>query len=171
MRQTIQKFTQMNRSYKLLNAKGVVLHETATPGATAENEYRYFNTNNVSASAHAFVDWNETIQTVPWNEMAWHSKEPANSMFIGIEMCRPAHHDPDKFNIVYNETVALFSRLFYLILKINKVTSSNLMSHDEVRLKWHRTTHTDPTDYLREYGKDINMFRRDVQAAINKLRG
>lgn len=170
MRITIQKFILNNRSKKPLAAIGVVLHETATPGATAESEFNYFNNNKVGASAHAFVDWTNTVQTIPWNEKAWHAKEPANSMFIGIEMCRPAKHDPAMFDIVYNETVALFSRLFYIVLEIDNVTKDNLMSHDEVRLKWQNTTHTDPTAYFQEYGKTMDMFRQDVEQAILKLK-
>jgi N-acetylmuramoyl-L-alanine amidase CwlA len=167
MRQTVQKFLAMNRSYKKFKPVGVVLHETATPGATASAEFKYFNSAARGASAHAFVDWTETIQMIPWDEAAWHAKEPANSQFIGIEMCRPKIHDTEKFEIVYNEAVALFSRLFFIVLKINKISKDNLMSHDEVRLKWRNTSHTDPTAYLKEYGKTMDGFRADVQAAIN----
>jgi N-acetylmuramoyl-L-alanine amidase CwlA len=169
MRQTVQKFLAMNRSYKKFKPVGVVLHETATPGATASAEFKYFNSAARGASAHAFVDWTETIQMIPWDEVAWHAKEPANSQFIGIEMCRPKVHDTEKFEIVYNEAVALFSRLFFIVLKINRVSKDNLMSHDEVRLKWRNTSHTDPTAYLKEYGKNMDGFRTDVQAAIDKL--
>ena len=45
------KLIQNNRSGSRLNPKGVVVHETATPGATAEREYQYFNGGDRGASA------------------------------------------------------------------------------------------------------------------------
>lgn len=169
MRVTIQRFITQNRSYTAIVPQGVVVHETATPGATAKSEYAYFNSSYRAASAHAFVDWIETIQTVPWFEKAWHAGPTANKRFIGVEMCRPAKHNVEKFIIVYNETVALFSRLFHIVLKIDKITPDNLMSHDECRIKFKDTTHTDPTGYFKEYGKTMSQFRADVQTAINNL--
>jgi hypothetical protein len=115
----------MNRSNKKFKPVGVVLHETATQGATAQNEFSYFNNNKVGASAHGFIDWNEDVQTIPWDEKGWHAKEPANSMFIGIEMCRPKDNDPqkkDKMIATYNASVDAFARLFFYVLKINKIT-------------------------------------------------
>lgn len=170
MRITRQKFIAQNRSNKKFYPIGVVLHETATPGATAQAEYSYFNNTKVGASAHAFVDWDETIQTIPWDEVAWHAKEPANSMFIGIEMCRPKKHDATKFAVVYGESVALFSRIFHLLLGIDKITKDNLMSHSEVSAKWKNSTHTDPDALFKEYGKTMDIFRADVQKAIDQLK-
>jgi N-acetylmuramoyl-L-alanine amidase CwlA len=171
MRQTIQKFIEKNRPKTPLQAKGVVLHETANPGATALNHWQYFNYMTRNASAHAFIDWAETIQTIPWNERAWHAGKTANSKYIGIEMCRPRKHSEDEFNIVYNEAVLLFSRLLYIVLKIDTVTIDNVLSHDECRKRFKDTTHNDPTALFKEYGKTINRFREDVQNAINKLKG
>jgi len=172
MREFKKQFIAMNRSSKKLNAVGMVLHETATQGATAQNEFNYFNKNKVGASAHAFVDWNESVQFIPWDEQAWHAKNPANQMFIGVEMCRPKDSDPkklEKMNIVYNASIEDFARVFKYILNINKITKDNLMSHDEVRLKWNNTTHTDPTSYLKEISKSMDVFRQDVQNKLNQL--
>lgn len=171
MRETIQKFITQNRSNKPLKAIGVVLHDTADPGATDEAEQKYFNNAYRGASAHAFVDWDSTTQLIPWTEQAWHAGPTANKKFIGVEMCRPAKHDPDKFKIVYDETVQLFARLFFYILKIDKVTPDNLLSHDDCRLRFKDTTHTDPISYLAEYSKNMTMFRQDVQTALDKLKG
>lgn len=174
MRQFKQQFIKMNRSNKKFKPVGVVLHETATQGATAQNEFSYFNNNKVGASAHGFIDWNEDVQTIPWDEKGWHAKEPANSMFIGIEMCRPKDSDPqkkDKMIATYNASVDAFARLFFYVLKINTITKENIMSHDEVRIKWNNTTHVDPTSYLKEIGKSMDIFRQDVQKKLNELHG
>lgn len=171
MRQTEQRFISQNRSYIPLKPTGAVLHETANAGATAENHYKYFNDKYRGASAHAFVDWVKTIQLIPWEERAWHVGPTANKKFIGIEMCRPAKKNPGQFKIVYDETVQLFARLFFYVLKIDKVTPDNLLSHDDCRVKFKDTTHTDPLLYLKEYGKTMAGFRLDVQTALDKLKG
>jgi N-acetylmuramoyl-L-alanine amidase CwlA len=148
-----------------------VLHETANPGATAMAHYKWI-TGSDQFYAHAYVDWIETLQFIPWDEYGNHAKEPANSQAIGVEMCRPKGHNSDKFAIVYRESVGLFARLFFYgyIANKGKVTKTNLMSHDEVRLKWRKTNHTDPTSLLREYGKSMDGFRLDVQEELDKLK-
>lgn len=165
--QVINSYITKNRPYSALKPVGIVLHETATPGATAMNERNYFNNNDVKASANAFIDWYQVVVTIPFNEKSWHAAEPANSMFLGIELCRPASHDPAKFQIVYNGAVEFFSNTFINNLKVTRVTKDNLMSHHEVSLRWHNTNHTDPDAYFKEYGKTVDGFRADVQKAIN----
>lgn len=159
----------MNRSYTSLNAVGTVVHETADPGATDENEYNYFNTGNRGASAHAFVDNDSITQTIPWNEQAWHAGQSANSNFIGIELC---HFDnPGSFGEVWKRAVWLFAYVHVNIIKQPSITKDNLMSHAEVSQKWHETDHNDPLSYFAEFGKTVDDFRNEVQAAINTMMG
>ena len=42
------KLLSKNRSHELLVPVGIVLHETATPGATAENEFNFSVRSNQS---------------------------------------------------------------------------------------------------------------------------
>ena len=159
----VSKFITYNRSGEHLNVQGLALHDTATAGATAEDEYNYFNSGNRDASAHAFVDWNGAIQTVPFDEVAWHAGQIANHRYIGIEMCKPATHNVEQFNAVWNNTVSLFADL----IKQYKLSVNDITTHNEISQKWHETNHTDPTGYLKEYGKTIDDFRRDVQKKLN----
>jgi hypothetical protein len=167
MYQIRQQFIAKNRSNKAFKPVGIVLHETATPGATDENEQRYFNNNNVGASAHAFVDWDSITQTIPWGEIGWHACNPANSLFIGIELCHAK--TPQQFIEVWKRGVWLFAYLFVNVLKITTVTKDNLMSHQEVGAKWRKTTHVDPISYFAEFGEKVDDFRRDVQIEINNM--
>lgn len=172
MYKIIQKFVTKNRTYKILKPVGAALHETANAGSTALNHFTYFNSGDRSALAHLFVDWNDIndiIQLAPLNECTWHAKEPANSMFISVEMCRPKTHNVEQFNKVWDKCVWLFADLFVNTLKITTVTKENLMSHDEIRLKWKKTSHTDPTALLKEYGKTMDNFRNAVQMKINEM--
>ena len=160
------KLIQNNRSGSRLSPKGVVVHETATPGATAEREYQYFNSADRGASAHAFVDWEDVIQTIPYDEVAWHAGPTANSRYIGIELCRPSGHDPEKFGRVWNNAVSLFADLFREH-GFGEVTVDNLLSHAEVSSRWRESDHTDPVGYFAEYGKTVNDFRDAVQNELN----
>jgi N-acetylmuramoyl-L-alanine amidase len=50
---------------------------------------------------------------------------------------------------------------------VTTITTDNLLSHAEVSRKWGETDHLDPVDYFAQYGKTVDMFRSEVQAAIN----
>ena len=155
------KLLSKNRSHELLVPIGIVLHETATPGATAQNEFLYFNGGDRGASAHGFVDWNGYIQTIPYDEVAWHAGYTANHKYIGIEMCH-ATNKAD-FDKVWNNTVEIVVGL------INKCGFSinELTTHNEVSLRWRETDHTDPIGYFKKFGKTFEDFKNDVIAHMN----
>lgn len=169
MYEIIRMFILKNRPGIKLNPIGVTIHETANPGATALNHFKYFNSGYRGASAHVFVDWDNIIQTIPWDERAWHAGRTANKKYIGIELCRPRIHDDKKFNLVWEKGVWLTAYLFTRVMNIKNVTVENLISHYEISKKWRETTHVDPIGYFKEYGKTLDDFRKDVQAEINKM--
>lgn len=155
------RFITKNRSRKVLIPMGIVIHETATPGATAENEYNFFNSADRNASAHGFVDWKEYIQTIPYNEVAWHAGYTANYQYIGIEMCH-ATNKAD-FEKVWNNTIEIVVEIMNRYgFSVNDVTT-----HDEVSRRWGETDHTDPTGYFKKFGKTFDDFKRDLDARIN----
>lgn len=164
-RQFTQQFVEKTSRVRF-KPFGVTLHETADPGACAQQEFLYFNS-QTATSAHAFVDWFEDLQIIPWNIKAYHAKSPANDRFIGLEMCRPASHDPKQMKIVYWASVDAVARIFRWILKLRKVDTSNLMSHHEVSLRYKKSNHTDPTGLFREYGYTMEGFRADVQYRLD----
>jgi len=163
------KLIKFNRPGTKIKPIGVVVHETANPGATAQNHFDYWNTKNRGSSAHAVVDWDEVIQLIPYNEVSWHAGRTANLSMIGVELCRPEDHDEAKFNAVWDNAVQLFGDIFIEQLGISTVTKDNLMSHAEVSDKWHETDHTDPISYFAEYNKTVDDFRCAVQQRINEL--
>jgi N-acetylmuramoyl-L-alanine amidase len=108
----IQSFLQINKfsrpGTKLLGVRGIVMHWTADPGATDENEVNYFDGADGGggryASAHIFVDRDSARLDIPLNEVAYHANEKpckiprlqasipgyvggANLTAIGVEMC------------------------------------------------------------------------------------
>ncbi len=166
-----QNFISKNRSGKTLSPIGMVVHDTATKGATDENEQAYFNNNNVQASAHTFIDWNSITETVPDNEVAWGSGPTSNHEFLQVELCVPASHDPCKFQEVWDRATWYFAYKFINKINIKTVTKDNLISHAEVSNRWGETDHQDPIAYFQEYGKTVDDFRQAVQIMINTCSG
>lgn len=164
-----QKFISLNRSGMPLMAAGAVIHETANPGDSAMMEFNYFNSGVRDASAHAFVDAGNIIQTVPWTERAWHAGPTANRLYWGIEMCHAT--DSGKFDAIWQRTIWLFAWLFktQAFPRILKVTPENLPSHAELSNKFRETDHLDPVSYFKKFGKSVDMFRAEVQQYIDLM--
>lgn len=150
-----------NRSKELLVPTGIVLHETATPGATAENEYKFFNSGDRNASAHGFVDWSGYVQTIPYDEVAWHAGYTANHKYIGIEMCHAV--SKADFEKVWNNTIEVFAEL----MRKYGFSVSDITTHDEVSKRWGETDHTDPTGYFKKFGRTFDDFKCELNARIN----
>lgn len=120
--------------------KGIVMHYTATPGATAKNERDYFNGTCIAqkryASAHYFVDKNEVRQIIPDNEVAYHAHDHsrcyisalgdnANFTALGVEMCI------EKDGSLHPDTVRFAKILVaYLCQKYNLPTSRIYRHYD-----------------------------------------
>lgn len=133
---------------KLLGVRGIVLHYTANPSATALNHANFFDGadggNYRYAGAHLFVDKKESRLIVPLNEVAYHANESAcripklkatasyykggdaNLTTIGIEMCieKDGSLHPD----TYNRTVKLVASL----LKQFKLTVDDVYRHYDI---------------------------------------
>ena len=73
----------------------IVIHDTGNPrkGANAQAHFRYFNQKGRNASAHYFVDKDESLQLVADEYSAWHCGDGKgkygifNYNSIGIELC------------------------------------------------------------------------------------
>jgi N-acetylmuramoyl-L-alanine amidase len=165
----IEKFIHKNRPYTPLNARGGVIHETANLNDSDEMEQQYFDTQQVNASAHAFVDADSITQCVPWDEVSWHAGRTANRQFWGIELCNTTN--VEKFKQIWDRGTWLYAYLFtnVCIPPIHTVSRQNLMSHAEVSVAWRETDHMDPISYFSRFGKTVDNFRFDVQAKINNM--
>lgn len=95
--------------FKLLGVKAIIMHYTATPGATDENEQDFFDGADGGGSryagAHFFIDRDSARLIIPLDEVAYHANEKpskvpslratapyykegnANLLSIGIELC------------------------------------------------------------------------------------
>jgi len=158
-----------NRTGLPLAAEGAVCHSTATPGATDENEFTFFNGADRDASAHAFIDWDSITETIPWTERAEHAGPTANKRFIGVELCEPYDTDPDrfrKFAEVWRRGVWYLANMF-----VQKGWDTDrLHSHKWVSETYRETNHTDPYDYFRKFGKTFEDFNNDVVAMMGVIK-
>jgi N-acetylmuramoyl-L-alanine amidase CwlA len=149
----------------------VVVHDTGNPGSTADQNVRYYerSRNEMSASAHLFVDDRQILECIPAltgpPEKAWHVlyKLPtddrlfgfdANDAAIGVEYCFGAGIDADEAYRKYVWTVA------YLCYRFALDPSRAVVGHfflDPQRK-------TDPVTGLAQSRRTYEQLLRDIVA-------
>ena len=166
----INKFTRPGN--KLVGVKGIIIHWTANPGATALNHYDYFNNGGGGryASAHIFVDEKEVLCIIPLNEVAYAANETgkskiakfngnfgypggnANGCTISVEMCVEKNGTISK--VVENKTVEVVAEL----CKKYGLTEKDVYRHYDV------TGKSCPTPFIG--GSRFTSFKSKVKKHI-----
>ena len=161
---TIQEqLLKNNRPGTIIAPRGIVVHDTDDPGATAQNLHDYWNTSpQAQASAHYVIDWDSIIRLIPENEKAWHAGKTANNLYLSFEMCVPASHDAVKFQAVWDKAVWLTAD----ILKRHNWSIDVLFTHNDISNMYRETDHTDPIAYFKEYEKSWVDFKNDTSIAL-----
>lgn len=156
----------------------VVAHDTGNPGSTAANNVRYYERtrDEMSASAHIFVDDHEIIECIPAltgpPEKAWHVLYgvpvdnrlfgfDANDAAIGVEYCYGGRIDADAAYARYVWVLALCCHRFGLD------PSRTVIGH--CRLDPRRKT--DPVTGLAHSGRSYEGLLRDVIDEHHACRG
>lgn len=140
--------------------KGIVVHYTANPGATAMDNRNYFeglkDSHETKASSNFIVGLEgEIVQCVPTWEVAYASNSRNNDT-VSIECCHP--DETGKFN---DETYKSMVRLCaWLCMKFN-LDSEDVIRHYDV-------TEKNCPKYFVENEDAWKQFRADVQAAIER---
>ncbi len=145
----------------------LVVHETANPGASAANHVEYWRRNaSWVCMTHyiAELDGSVVYHTQADNAVAWHVGA-ANSKCVGIELAHAT--DAATFEKQWDEVVAWCAD--YLRSRGWGITA--LLSHNECRLRWGGTDHTDPDAYFATYGRSWNQFKKEVAAKMNGATG
>lgn len=166
---------------------GIVVHST---GANNPNLKRYVgpddgllgvNTNNnhwnmsgTGACVNAFIGKLKdgtiaTYQTLPWNMRPWGCasgpKGSYNNSHIQFEICEDALNDKSYFDKVYKEAVELCA---YLCKLYPTIKVSNIVCHSEAHTLGYASNHGDVMHWFPKFGKNMDMFRSDVQKLLNK---
>lgn len=116
----------------------IVIHYTANNGDTAKNNADYFaNNQNLSASAHYFVDEITEWQSVSDNDTAYHCgaktyrhKVCRNSNSIGIELCSRRNSQGNYY--FKEETVKRAAELTKVLMKKYNIPIENVIRHFDV---------------------------------------
>ena len=148
--------------YRKGKPEGIVIHETATPGASAYNEAIYFNREwkNMYSYVHAFVDHKQVIQMMTPGYGVWGAGAIANNRFIQIELCQETTRN--KFAKSVNNNAIYAAKLLHRY-NIEPSNASNtgkgtIWSHHAVSRFLGGTNHTDPDGYFKKWGYSMNDF-------------
>ncbi|BCJ86439.1 peptidoglycan recognition protein family protein [Effusibacillus dendaii] len=149
-----------NRSFrKRSETRHLVLHETVSQ-ATARQQLAYFNSGSRDANAHGFIDWNEILLTLPFDEVGWHVGQPANQFTEGYELCRASNADD------FAKQWVMATWWFAQRCTVYGRGADFIRSHHEIALQYGGTDHTDPDEYFAMYGKTVDDFRSDVDKIL-----
>ena len=173
---------------KLLQpVKGIMVHSTATPGVMARRFADSWDNAGIPKAVHAFVDDREIVQCFDWNKRCWHAGVgelglSANNTHIGFEICEPSghHYDAGKgarmfdydvaknkpyFNNIWTNSVMLCAYLCQ-VFKLNPL--KDIICHSEGYEQGIASGHGDTMHWFPYHGKDMNAFRGEVKAAMDK---
>lgn len=126
---SINPYSRPGQSLNRVN--GIVIHYTANPGSTAQNNRDYFerlkDTQTTYASSHFIIGLDgEIIQCVPLNEIAYASNERNNDT-IAIECC---HSDETgKFN---EATYASLQALVRALMNSYHLDKNDVIRHYDI---------------------------------------
>lgn len=146
---------------RLKKIDAIVIHYTANPGATAQNNRDYFenlkNGKGTKASSHFIVGLKgEVIQCIPSSEMAY-ANSPRNHDTLSIECCHP--DSTGKFNDATYKTVV---QLAAWLCKAFKVSPDNVIRHYDV-------TGKDCPKYYVEHPEAWKQMKADIKARYDEL--
>lgn len=143
----------------------IVAHSTCNPSvydnAISERAWEAKDYNN--AFVHAFVDADQILQVASLDYISYNCGPGANSFSIGVEACEM--NTQDKFNKMYDKYTWYLAHLldqFHLPI-------TALYTHNEVRLKFGGTSHSDPDASFSKWGKSIANLKADVKAKLDAM--
>lgn len=169
---------------------GVLIHDTATPGAMPENFAKQWNTatpNGRQVCVHAFADDKKVIQILPYEYKCWGcgsgTNGSSNSTHIQIEMCIPkevyfsngwVYNTSDLESttwyieqLITNTALWCAERLFEN--NIYEVTKTTVTSHFEQHKVGLASNHSDPSGLFSLVGFTMDNFRDRVKVYLTEL--
>ena len=153
---------------ELAQVNGIVVHYTANPGTTAEQNRSYFEslaeTGETHASSHFIIGISgEIIQCIPCNEISYASND-RNSDTISVECCIP--DESGKFtDETYQSLVELVAWLFFapyadFFMKKYNIPADHVIRHYDV-------TGKDCPKYFVENSNAWSDFKTDLLTYID----
>ncbi|WEG73615.1 GW dipeptide domain-containing protein [Vagococcus intermedius] len=153
--------------------QGVVIHETANPNSTIENEVTYMFNNYQNAFVHAYASGDKIIETAPTDSASYGAGPVANAYMMHIELVR-AHSFDEFARSVNNDAfwVATQLDLYGLTPSLGDANGGEgtIITHDGVSKYYGGTDHSDPTQYFASWGYDINQFFELIQKKYKDIK-
>ncbi|MDF7638187.1 SLAP domain-containing protein [Lactobacillus sp. ESL0791] len=148
--------------YRKGKPEGIVIHETATPKASAYNEAIYFNRawRSMYSYVHAFIDHKGVIQMMTTKYGVWGGGPKANNRFIQLELCQESSR-ANFAKSVNNDAIFAAKMLHKYHLKPSNATKTGkgtVWSHHAVTRFLGGTNHTDPDGYFAKWGYSMDKF-------------
>lgn len=169
MKDYITLGTKRRSGAKNLGVKFLVAHDTGNPNSTARQNVNYFknSANEMSASAHTFIDDIDIIECVPLDEKAWHVwySVPtdntkygcdANDCAIGIELC---YFPSDKAR-----TQKAYDNYVKYIVGLCNTYKLNPLTHISGHFQLDPARKTDPMNAFKIISKTYEQFLNDVKS-------
>lgn len=141
-----------------LNPSYFCVHSTANVGATAYNHVNYWR-NNPMYAVHLVSDWNRAVNTVPYTKLCYQVGN-GNKYVEGIEICEAANSDD------FWKGIEIAAEVCAERLAAHGWGIDRLISHNECRLRWGGTDHTDPDPYFKRWGYSWSEFKNLVQEKL-----
>lgn len=152
-----RNYTRNDSGEPVVTAKhGIALHNTAN-NASAENEADYATRRTDDVSSHFYVDHDSIIQSLDTDWRAWHAGSvKGNDNAVSIEITGKNHRDRQWWleNVAWDKLAAPLALLCQAYdIQVRRATVAEMKSnpqvqafysHDDMRLAWGGTTHTDP---------------------------
>mgnify|MGYP001091301303 CR=1 FL=1 len=141
---------------ELSQVNGIVVHYTANPGTTAEQNRSYFEslaeTGETHASSHFIIGISgEIIQCIPCNEISYASND-RNSDTISIECCHP-----DETGKFYDSTYESLVELCAYFCTEFKLKPEDVIRHYDVTGKICPKYFVDHEDAWEQFHKDVEQ--------------
>ena len=126
---TVNPYSRSGKTLRRVN--GIVIHYTANPGSTAQNNRDYFEnlkiTRTTSVSSHFIIGLEgEIIQCIPLNEVAYASNN-RNKDTISIECCHP--DESGQFN---DATYQSLQKLVRALMDTYHLQSQDVIRHYDI---------------------------------------
>lgn len=153
-----QKEQIVNSGHGSLNPSYLVIHETSNPGASAWNHVRLYSGSWQYAVQYVMdLDGSVVYHTMADNRKAW-AVGNGNSRCVNIELTH-ATNKAD-FDKQWSEAVKWAGDY----LNKRGWGIDRMISHNDARMRWGGSDHTDPLQYFMQYGRSWDQFKAAVAA-------
>ena len=148
-----QREEVVNSGHGTISPSYLVIHETANPGASAANHVKLWSRGYSYACHYVMeLDGSTVYHTMQDNRKSW-SVGRGNPYVVSIELAHATN--AEDFYSQYSQA-AQWSANY---LKSRGWGIDRLLSHNDCRLRWGGTDHTDPIGYFSTYGRTWADFK------------